>query len=149
MKDAKLNKKLAIIAISAFSLALLCIWVGTLIEPQACTLAGCFDYLSVAIQGEVPRDYYMIIDTPKNETITVHCVDGKDVVTTRPHSTHCHPGGFTHMNSSPKWIQITFRWDGREIIQKVRPEYEDFRPNGPDCPPKCRAGRAEFILQWD
>lgn len=145
MKRHYLFLVIAFFSITAISL---CVG-GSLIKPQACTLAGCFDSLSVSINGDIPRDYVMVIETPGNEPLIVRCVNGQDVEASRPSNAHCEPGGFTYRNSSPKWIKITFRWDGQEITRTVRPDYEDFRPNGPDCPPKCRAGYAEFVLHWE
>jgi hypothetical protein len=138
-----------LLVIAFFSIAAISLWFGGgVMKSPYCTLIGCFDRLSVSINGDIPSDYVMVVETPGHEPLTVHCVNGQDVEASRPSKAHCEPGGFTYWNSAPKWIKITFRWEGREITKKVRPDYENFRPNGPDCPPMCRVGRAEFTLRW-
>jgi hypothetical protein len=49
--------------------------------------------------------------------------------------------GFT-----PEEVTLTVTGDEQARSVTLDPTYEDFRPNGPDCPPICRQARAEVDL---
>ena len=44
-------------------------------------------------------------------------------------------------------VNVTVTQDGAEqASEDFAPEYEEFRPNGPDCPPVCRSASVEVAL---
>ena len=143
----QMNKRLAIalaalVCIAALSSISSC-GPGQVI---ACTIAGCFDMLNVSISGAVPDDYIMKVGTIGREIVTVRCVNGEDVETTRPHRTYCNPRGFYFQNFDPWLISVTIVVGEESSTRLYLPKYETVFPNGPDCLPKCRMGNLTIRL---
>lgn len=104
-------------------------------SDTACTEIGCGDGLYVVVQATPGAELEIEAAETGGETRTESCVAGLDG--------SCEVGfhGFT-----PEEVTLTVTGAEQALSVTLEPTYEDFQPNGPDCPPVCRQARAEVDL---
>jgi hypothetical protein len=104
-------------------------------SDTACTEIGCGDGLYVVVQATPGAELEIEAVETGGETRTESCVVGLDG--------SCEVGfnGFT-----PEEVTLTVTGGEQALSVTLQPTYEDFQPNGPDCPPVCRQARAEVDL---
>jgi hypothetical protein len=49
-------------------------------------------------------------------------------------------------NFMPSQATVTIRLPDRTVQRNISPQYQDVRPNGPNCDPVCRQARAQVSL---
>ena len=116
-------------------------------EPKECTLIGCDDTLTVQIYGYIPKTYMVVLIDPDGDEVEFQC--GQEELTLQPnyyYDPKCESWGFWLSNYSPNIVEITMEWDGEIFSKTVRPSHNYSYPNGPDCPPECRSGRASIYI---
>lgn len=121
------------------------------IEVDVCHLIGCADQLTINLVGNVPEDFIIEATAVGFEPQTAHCHQG-DTITPDGSKAHiydpiCEKNSVAFFRFAPDETQITLRW-GLDFTKTktIQPQYDLFRPNGPDCEPECRNGTAEFLL---
>jgi hypothetical protein len=105
---------------------------------RVCTEIGCFDGLTVQLQGSIPAAFSVEATAPGGETTVVVCPEGGAGVV-------CGVDQLVFEGFTREEVTITISWDGGSLTETFRPAYETFRPNGPDCPPECR--QAEITMR--
>ena len=105
--------------------------------PQACTLMGCQDSLTVTMSGRVPPEFTMELAQRNGRTIIVHCKDGSNVESGDQGAAFCTADGAIFF-ASPDIGSVTISWEGGGIDSEIAPVYSVLQPNGPGCPPTCR-----------
>jgi hypothetical protein len=124
---------------------------------SSCTLIGCGPPLEVVFTGATTEAGHYEIDAVTDQglqrcegTIPFSC----DVQPACPSPvfqwtltrTGCDNdggpqsiGGFVFHTSAPTTLELTVRRDQRIVgTASAEPEYQETRPNGPDCEPACR-----------
>ncbi len=112
---------------------------------QMCTLIGCIETLTVEFQGALPSDFLVEATTPDGSSVQVHCIDGQ-AEESATFSGMCSENSVSFYDFAPDEVTITVTWDGGEFSQTVRPNYTISYPNGPDCPPGCKAGTVQLQM---
>jgi hypothetical protein len=104
---------------------------------------ACVDSLVFDLSGRVPDEFTLEATSPDGSAWLVRCAGG-DAEVTGPQEVavrvQCRPGSVVFFEFAPEEISLRITWGGAEIERAARPDYEAVRPNGPDCPPECRAG---------
>jgi len=102
----------------------------------ACTDMGCSDRVTIRISEE----------RPDSLSLTIYLNDDTEAYAT----THCtntnHPCILGVEEKTPEIITVEATWENGESKQTFYPEYEDFQPNGPECPPICSRAMIEIDL---
>jgi hypothetical protein len=108
---------------------------------------GCGFTLQIELLGSIPPDFVLRVVTLNGESISVHCRQGAVVYdggTTTGASFVCGANQVAILNFSPEELTITVESQGVNASQEFHPDYNEFRPNGPDCEPVCRSAKVEF-----
>ena len=103
---------------------------------QACTEIGCSDGLFVTLLAAPGGEYTVTATAGTGEVRNGRCVVSQDG--------SCLVGlpGFV-----PAEVTLVVSGEGRQVSVTVEPNYEDFQPNGPGCPPVCRQASVEIDLE--
>ena len=105
------------------------------IGPQACTLIGCVDGLSVEVSG---------LTSSGPVTVVVTAPDGSSRSATVTCAGSSCPFQFANFSPASVTIDVTAGSQSRQVTRQ--PEYQLTRPNGPECPPECRTARVTVAL---
>ena len=108
--------------------------------PQMCTLMGCLDSVTVILEGNLPVDYTLELAPPEGPPVSVHCVSGENAEPIQVPTGRCEESGGTFIEFAPGQVHATLTWDRGSVEADLTPVYVTTQPNGPDCPPVCRAG---------
>ena len=102
---------------------------------RACTMIGCEDGLTVAVEGTPDSAYRLEIRAPGEEIRVQEC----------PSPAEC--GQVFLVGFLPEEVTVELVTEsGERSTRTVRPEIETVQPNGPDCPPTCR--QARVTVPW-
>ena len=101
---------------------------------RVCTEIGCSDGISLRISGERP-DTISISIKKNQETELI----GSGQCTEPDQSCRLFVQGET-----PESITVEIGWEGEAFKDTFIPQYEEFQPNGPDCPPTCSVATVEI-----
>lgn len=112
-------------------------------EPgdDACTEAGCMDDLTIWFVDGDGEDLpgfsgELVFD---DREISFQCPgDGNDY--------ECVGSGI-QLIEAPDEIEVTVTSEDFETTTTVTPDYEEFHPNGPDCPPTCHIGEETVTVE--
>jgi hypothetical protein len=77
-------------------------------------------------------------------SIGVHCQES-----TSPSllaQTRCIKNGVQLVDFGPSSVSVTVYWKGGSQTAAAEPTYGSHRPNGPNCPPECKAGKVTIAL---
>lgn len=102
---------------------------------QACTDAGCSDFLRVELVGELPEEFTLRVEVPGLEPRIRECSV----------SSPCESTVFFE-DFTPERVKLVFLSETGSKEMTVSPSYSVVRPNGESCPPKCRQGVVEFPI---
>ena len=94
-------------------------------EPVACTMIGCSNGLSIRVNGTLTSNYTVTVSANNQVIGTFNCTAGQQCM------------NFIE-NQTPATISVVIQGAGQKITRAYQPEYQNSRPNGPDCPPQCR-----------
>jgi hypothetical protein len=121
--------------------------VVTRIVPEgapvpSCTLLGCEDTVTIGLTGARPETFSIEVAYDSGRVI-VHemyrCENGRWAANNRP----CTE---IQLEAAPQAVTTTARWGESRITQEYIPDYEPFRPNGPDCEPVCQVSTVTFAF---
>lgn len=138
-------------------------------DPGGCTLVACSDSATVTLQRsdgaplDVPLEIRIGDEVIQCAAPSEQPTDCEPRVTVRRHvvsgcpeqegtdSEGCEPTvrhrQEIQIRAAPDEVTVTvLAADGTRQTRVLRPEYDSFRPNGPDCEPECRQGSAEWTL---
>lgn len=113
-------------------------------EPQACTLMGCVNTLRIEITNAPAMPYWVTVRADGQE-FYLACEEGVDTSGLQGEM-DCENGIFTLFDFAPEAASIEIGWAAGGLTIDAIPEYETFRPNGPDCEPECRNGLVKVEL---
>lgn len=102
---------------------------------QVCTEIGCSDGLRVDLLGEVPAEFTLRAEAAGEPPRVRECSK------TSPCGSTLFFEGFT-----PGQVTLVLQSSAGPTEMTVAPSYSVFRPNGDDCPPKCRQGVVELTI---
>ena len=113
---------------------------------QECTEAGCDDELRISIkdaddnpvntfEGEVKFD---------GESVEFLCDPDEGSVTGEGY--HCNNDVLVLMEH-PEQLELTISSGELSAETTLTPEYEEYHPNGPGCPPTCHQAEEAVVLQ--
>ena len=102
-----------------------------------CSLVGCANALTVQLSGDIPSVYTVTLVPKDGVSYSLTCRTD-ETLWRQPF--FCHGDKARFRDLTPKEATIVVEWDGGAMMQVVRPTYEEYMPNGPGCPPTCRAG---------
>ena len=143
--DAKFRAGIPLMLISLL-LAGCSLLSGLRQDPVACTLMGCLSTLDVNMYG-LPADAFTFHITLPDETeFTQECANGEPSEFAGSGEIRCRTGGVTVVGISPDEAIVTISWEGGVMESEIFPVYEQFQPNGPDCPPICLTGSAAVTV---
>lgn len=111
-------------------------------EVQSCTLLGCQDRLTIGLTGARPETFSIDIGynlSGERVQVTRRCENGR-------WATNDQPCTEIQLEAAPEAVTITARWGESRITQDYKPDYEPFRPNGPDCEPVCQLSTITFTF---
>ena len=100
------------------------------LEPKVCTLIGCSDGLTVALQSRPAGAYRIELRVPGVAAPYVYDC---------PDPSRCATGALFE-ELTPETATVTVTTARGTVVRDVRPSYTTSRPNGEDCPPVCRQG---------
>ncbi len=103
---------------------------------QVCTEIGCSDGLFVTLRAAPGGEYTLTATAATGEDRNGRCVitsDGSCLV------------GFPGF--LPDEVTLAVSGDGQQASVTLEPDYEQFQPNGPGCPPVCRQASVEIDLE--
>jgi len=103
--------------------------------PVVCTDAGCFDGLTVQIEGTLPTAFVLEAVAPAGPPVIVEC----------PDSAMCGSNIFLE-GFTPEEVTIRLSFDSDSVSETFNPFYETNQPNGPDCPPECLVASVTVLL---
>lgn len=107
-------------------------------EPvQVCTEIGCHSGLTIQLQGTIPETFTVQVSVPGDEPIRIECPRGGEPL-------YCEGDRLFLAERTPEEVTVRVSWEGKDVAETFRPEYETLRPNDPDCPPECK--QAEVTL---
>jgi hypothetical protein len=124
-------------------LALFGFFVSPFSPQHVCTLMGCRDSLELDLSHEPPQKYTLLVTGGSGDARSVTCTPGIDSAqsaATGPFAVTCQSGKVTFYDFAPSKVTVQITWQGSNYTTSGRPSYHTFRPNGPFCPPECRAG---------
>lgn len=104
-----------------------------------CTQIGCTDGVTIKISEE----------RPDSLLLTIYLNDDTEAFAT----THCtnpnHPCVLGVEEETPEKVTVKAGWENGEFNKTFTPEYKDFQPNGPKCPPICSIALIEIDLSGE
>lgn len=109
---------------------------------QSCTLLGCQDSLTIGLTGARPKSFAIDIGYDMDGEyvqVTRRCENGRWAANDQP----CTE---IQLETAPNVVTITAHWSGNSTSQVYEPEYEPFRPNGPNCEPVCQVSTITFAF---
>jgi hypothetical protein len=98
------------------------------LEPKACTMIGCSDGLTVALELRPAGAFRIELRVPGAATPYVYDC---------PDPSRCASGALFE-ELTPETATVTVTTARGTVVRDVRPAYTTSRPNGGDCPPVCR-----------
>ena len=98
-------------------------------DPIICTDMGCSSGLEVELLGTLPAEYRLTFGVPGSQDLYVDCTQDSP----------CWPPIFIE-DFFPETVRVTVSSGEQSWTTLATPEYEEFQPNGPQCPPTCRVG---------
>ena len=106
------------------------------IGDRICTAAGCSDGVSVRVSDQRPDSISisLFINEDAEPFASRHC--------TMPDQT-C---ALFAEGVTPERVTVQIDWEGGAFRETFTLQYEEFKPNGPDCPPTCRNAATEIEL---
>lgn len=114
---------------------------------QECTLLGCENTLSISMSGDIPNEYTLMVTDSEGNDIIKSCISGEGrSLSNSSGGVICESWGVSIRNYSPDDLIITIDWANGSMSESFRPTYEQFRPNGPGCPPVCRVGMVSITF---
>ena len=100
-----------------------------------CDDSGCSSGLRLTFDRPPEVGTIIQVEVPGGTPWRVECgVDGG-----------CDNGVF-FPDFTPDYLLVRISSPSGEVVHTVLPEYEEFRPNGPDCPPTCLIATVELQL---
>ncbi len=115
--------------------------------PKECTLIGCEDSLSITINGNIPDKYMIRLVDSKGAKTEIICSAGQIYSqSSTSYESSCEEWGIALFNYSPDVLDLTISWDEESFSKRVQPNYEDYYPNGQDCPVGCRTGSVSIKI---
>jgi hypothetical protein len=106
---------------------------------------GCLDSLTVTLEGEVPADYTLQLTSADGPPLVVSCTSAENAEPPAGQSARCEGSSVT-FGVAPAHVNVRLTWEGGALEKDLTPVYESFQPNGPDCPPVCRAGSVTIVI---
>lgn len=61
-------------------------------------------------------------------------------------SSRCEENGYSFVSFTPNEVTLSVYWNGKKKETTVKPIYEVYYPNGPNCPGKCQSSRVRVKL---
>jgi hypothetical protein len=103
---------------------------------RVCTQIGCSDGFSVRVSDQRPDSLSisLFINEDAEPFASRHC--------TMPDQT-C---ALFAEGVTPERVTVQIDWEGGAFRETFTLQYEEFQPNGPDCPPTCRNAGVEIEL---
>ena len=94
-------------------------------EPVACTMIGCSNGLSIRVNSTQTSNYSVTVSANNQVIGRFDCTAGQQCM------------NFIE-NQTPDSISVVIQSSGGTVTRSYRPEYQNNRPNGPNCPPECK-----------
>lgn len=106
---------------------------------EVCTQVGCSDGVTIRISEERPDSLSLTIylNDDTEAFATTHCTNQNQ---------HCILG---IDEETPENVAVKIGWKNGEFNKIFTPEYENFQPNGPECPPTCKSAFIEIDLSTE
>ena len=95
-------------------------------EATICTEIGCSPGLLIEFSGTIPEDFTVEVRTEGAVPFVVTCS------ASIPCGSKIFAAGIVG-----DAVEVIITQDGVPVTYSFMPEYEERRPNGPDCPPAC------------
>jgi hypothetical protein len=93
-----------------------------------CTLIGCVNGLTVEFEDLLPN------------SLAVEVLDDEHAPPAQHLTNTSEYGAVAYFEDyHPTDVTIRVSWATASITASARPEYHEWRPNGPDCDPECRS----------
>ncbi len=92
-----------------------------------CELVGCDSGLTVYLEGQLPDSLAIEIVNDNQAPPAQHFTNVKE-----------YGAVAAYWNYLPDLVTIRVSWATASVEATAKPEYSNYRPNGPDCPPECR-----------
>ncbi|MEJ2748436.1 MAG: hypothetical protein P8183_11100 [Anaerolineae bacterium] len=111
-------------------------------DAKSCTLLGCQDRLTIGLTGDRPETFSIdIVYEAGGESMQVSrlCENGRWAANDQP----CTE---IQLEAAPDVVTVNAHWSGNSTSQVYEPDYEPFRPNGPDCEPVCQVSTITFAF---
>ena len=105
-----------------------------IIGPQNCTLIGCNDGLEVVLDVAQTAPFRVEAELPGQSSRYVFDCTNRS---------QCSGRAF-FADFTPDEVRIHVITESGTTTHLVRPVYSEHRPNGPDCPPRCRTARVDI-----
>ena len=102
-------------------------------DPIICTQIGCYSGLEVELLGTLPVEYRLELKVPGSKEFYFDCTADSP----------CWPPIFIQ-DFFPETVRVTVSSGDQSWTTVANPEYEEYQPNGPQCPPTCRLGRVSL-----
>lgn len=103
---------------------------------RVCTEIGCSDGISVQVSDQ----------RPDSISISIFRNQDTEPIASRQCTEPDQSCVLFAAGETPDNVSVEIGWEGGAFRETFSPQYEEFRPNGPGCPPTCRMASIDIDL---